>query len=712
MKRIQFITFAVAIALGSSVAAQNVDEIISRFPKLNPLSVPQVEKQTLPNGLRIYLLEDHSLPTVTASVRINCGSYLEPADKIGLADMCGEVMRTGGTTKWTGDQIDEQLEGVGATVETGIDLLFGTGFMNTLTEYTDLGLEVLSEVLQHPVFDPDKVELAKVNQRSSISRRNDDAEDIGRREFRKIIYGAESPYARYPEYATISAITRDDLVAFHKAWLHPENVQIAVWGDFKKGEMIAKLTKYFGKWQKGTAPVPAPPKVDYKYSSKVHYVEKNDINQSKIYIGHIGGLQTDTDYPDVIVMNTILGGAFGSRLFNSVRSREGLAYAVFGVYTANVNYPGIFYNFASTKSETTAKAIREIIKEVKRMQTDPPTPEEMKLGKDGYLNSFVFQFDAKSKVINRLLNYDFYGLPADFNLRLKDRIEQCTPEAVNTAAKNRLHPDALQILVVGKGKDFDVPLADLGFGEVETIDITIPSGEPKKELALTPENLSKGKALIEKAVLAHGGLAAFKNVKAVSYKGTLTISTPNGDFPIIVEKLKVYPNQMRETMVVMGRTMHDINNGSSGWKTDPRTQSIVAKSEEEMVKEQDEWSRDLVLLFQNSDAPSYQAVYDGEGTISGTSVDWVAIVTKSGNTMCRLGINGKNGMLACKEYTGETPAGEGKIEEVFEAFSDAGGVKLPSASTQSVNGQKFSQLKLSEILVNPDVAPGSFDKPE
>ena len=712
MKRTLFIISAVAIGLGSSAVAQNVDEIISRFPKLNPLSIPQVDRQTLPNGMRIYLLEDRALPTVTASVRINCGSYLEPADKIGLADMCGEVMRTGGTTKWTGDQIDEQLEGVGATVETGIDMLYGTGYLNTLSEFSDLGLEVLAEVLQRPVFDPDKIELAKVSQRSNISRRNDDAEGIGQREFRKIIYGTESPYARHTEYATISAITRDDLIAFHKTWLHPENVQIAVWGDFKKSEMIAKLTKHFGKWKKGTMPVPPPPKVDYKYSAKVHYVEKNDINQSKIYIGHIGGLQIDPDYPDVIVMNTILGGAFGSRLFNSVRSREGLAYAVRGVYTANVNYPGIFYNYASTKSETTAKAIREIIKEAKRMQTDPPTVEEMKLGKDGYLNSFVFQFDSKSKVINRLLNYDFYNLPADFNVRLKDRIEQCTPEAVNAAANARLHPDALQILVVGKGKDFDVPLADLGFGAVEAIDISIPSGEPKKELALTHENLAKGKALIDKAVAAHGGLAAFKNVKAVSYKGTLTISTPNGDFPLNVEELKAYPNQSKSLITMMGRTMHDINNGASGWKTDPQTQSIVAKSEEDMVKEQDEWSRDLVLLFQSSDAPSYQAVYDGEGAISGASVDWVAIMTKNGNTVCRLGINGTSGLLACKEYTGETPAGEGKIEEVFEAFSDAGGIKLPSTSIRKVNGQKFAQLNLGQILVNPEVAYGSFDKPK
>lgn len=712
MKRIQIGIFVALFAILGSAAAQPIDEIVARFPKLNPLSIPQVDKRVLPNGMRIYLLEDHALPTVTASVRINCGSYLEPADKVGLAEMCGEVMRTGGTTKWTGDQIDEQLEAVGATVETGIDLLYGTAFMNGLSEYTDLGLEVLSEVLQHPVFDPDKIELAKVNQRSTISRRNDDAEEIGSREFKKIIYGANSPYARYAEYATVNAVTKDDLVAFHKMWFHPENIQIAVWGDFKKNDMVAKLTKYFGKWQKGTTAVPPPPKVEYKYESKVYYVEKNDINQSKIYVGHVGGLQTDADYADVTVMNAILGGAFGSRLFNSVRSREGLAYAVFGVYTANVSYPGIFYNFASTKSETTAKAVREIVKEIKRMQTDAPTPEEMKLGKDGYLNSFVFQFDSKAKIINRLLNYDFYGLPADFNVQLKNKIEQVTPEAVTAAAKNRLHPDALRILVVGKGKDFDVPLADLGFGAVENIDVTIPSGEPKRELAVTDENIAKGKQLLDKAVAAHGGLAAFKAVKAISFKGTTTVVTPNGEFPLAMEELKAYPDKSRATMNVMGQTMYEINNGASGWKTDPRARAVVAKTEEDMVKARQDWSRDLITIMATSDAPAYKAVYDGQSDLGGTSVDWVAIVEADGTQACRLAVNSTSGALAGEEFIGESLTGEGLVQQTFEAFGTYGGLKLPQKIVQSMAGQKFATVGWTEIVVNPEVPAGAFDKPQ
>ena len=358
MKRINIIILALAAIMLCALTASAQDVTKLKFPALNPITIPKVEKVTLDNGLRLYILEDNSLPIVQASVRINCGGYLEPTDKLGLASICGQVLRTGGTAKWTGDQIDLALESVGASVETNIGNLNGSASMYTLTENLDLGLEVLAEVLRRPAFSQDKIDLAKVGMRSMISRRNDDPFSIGIREFLKAVYGAESPYARHTEYATIDAITRADLVGFHQACFNPENFQIAIWGDIKKDEIIAKVNQYFGDWAKGSMPIPPPPAVDYKYEPGLAYVAKEDVNQSNIFLGHIGGLVTDPDYPALIVMNNILGGSFASRLFNNVRSKEGLAYSVGGAYTANVSYPGTFYSFASTKSETTAKAIK------------------------------------------------------------------------------------------------------------------------------------------------------------------------------------------------------------------------------------------------------------------------------------------------------------------------------------------------------------------
>ena len=399
---------------GVTLHAQDVDKI--DFPKLNKLNIPDVDKVTLENGMRLYLLEDKSLPIFNVSVRINCGSYLDPFDKVGLASICGMVMRTGGTEKWTGDQIDEMLEGIGASVEVGIGDISGSAGINVLSDYQDLALEVLAEVLRRPVFDEDKIDLAKMQQRSAISRRNDDVGGVALREWRKLVYGSDT-YFRNPEYATIEAITRDDLMAFHKDYVAPENIQMAIIGDYDRDAVLETVNKYFAAWARGGVPVPPVPKVDYDWRTKVYYVEKPEAKQSFIRIGHLGGLVTDDDYADKIVMNSILGSGHGSRLMDAVRTKMGLAYSVGGRYISNIAYPGYFFAVGSTEPDNTVKTAREMIKQIKTMQTDLPTEDEMHKGKDGYLNSFVFNFDTKREVVTRMMNYDFHGLPADFFVR-------------------------------------------------------------------------------------------------------------------------------------------------------------------------------------------------------------------------------------------------------------------------------------------------------
>ncbi len=694
---------------GFTATAQDVSKL--HYPPLSPLSIPKVEKITLDNGIRLYLLEDKSLPLFHVAAIMNCGAYLEAPEKIGLADVCGEVLRTGGTAKWTGDQLDETLESVGGSVETSIGLLTGSASVNVLSDYRDLGLEILSEVLRRPAFAQDKIDLAKVTRRSGISRRNDDPTSIGRREFRKMIYGPQSVYARHSEYKTISAITREDLVAFQKKYISPENIQMAIWGDYKRADLMAAVKKYFGDWPKGGTPTQKPPKVDYQFVNKVCLAEKGDVNQSNIYIGHIGGLMTDPDYPSLIVMNSILGGSFGSRLFNSVRSREGLAYAVFGVYNANIAYPGMFYNFASTKSGTTIKAIREIIKEIKRIQTDPPTAEEMTLGKDGYLNSFVFNFENKAEVVTRLMSYDYYGLPDDFLMKEKEGVEKVLPTDVTNAARANIHPDGLQILVVGKSADFELPLDSLGMGPTQKIDITIPSAEEKKKLTVTPEKLSKGKELLDKAVVAHGGSAAFAQVKSVAVKGTRTIVTPQGEFTGEVEGITVYPDKSKSVLTIMGFKQVDIRNGQTGWRTD-RTGNLAEKSADDVKDSNAGAARNTIALFMGSASSAYDAVYDGSGEVGGKKVEYVAIADKGGDLICRLGFDAATNQLVSKSYTGKSAGGETALEETYADYKTVSGIVMPMNTTTMAGTQKVSTMQISDFVVNGEVPPNAFDKPE
>ncbi len=442
-----------------------------KYPRLRDVQVPQVERVTLANGMRLFLLEDHELPLVNISVRIRTGSVHEPAEKVGLASITGQVMRTGGTATRTGDEIDEELESIAASVETGIGLNSGSASMSVLKQDLDTGLAILADVLRNPAFRQDKIELAKMQHRSAISRRNDDVGEIAGREFDKLIYGPASVYARQTEYATIDNISRDDLIAFHKKYFGPNNAMLAVWGDFDTRQMIEKIEKAFEGWQKVDLDLPETPKVRYEFGTTVNVVRKDDVNQSNVYLGHIGGLMSDPDYFALIVMNKILGGGFTGRLFKNVRSREGLAYSVFGAYSANYDYPGEFYVGCQTKSESTVHAIRAMIGEVEKIRQDEVTDEELALAKDSFLNSFVFNFDTKGEVVNRLMTYEYFDYPADFLQRIKQNVEKVTKADVLRVAKKHLQPDKLQILAVGRPDDFDEPLSVLG--PVNKIDITI-----------------------------------------------------------------------------------------------------------------------------------------------------------------------------------------------------------------------------------------------
>jgi len=444
------------------------------FGPLSPIKMPKVEKTELPNGLKLLLVEDVEFPTIDIFALVRTGSVFDPAAKIGLASITGSVLRTGGTKTKTGDQIDKELDTLAATVSTSIAMTSGMISVSVLKEDFDKALGILADILTDPAFPQDKIDLAKVQQRTSVSRRNDNISAITSREFNKLIYGKDSPYARHTEYAGIEAITRQDLVDFYNAYYYPNNTSMAVWGDFKAKDMIAKLTAALGKWKKGKAAAEPWPKVAAQDKYSVNFVDKPDVNQSNIMLGHIGGLMNNPDLPALNIMNQILSF---ERMFKRIRTDEGLAYSVWGSYGASYVSPGTFSCGAQTKSQSTVYAIEIMLKEVKQIMDEEVSDEELAKAKDGYLNSYVFNFQTKSQVLNRMLTYAYFGYPLDFTEKQKAGVEKVTRADILRVAKKYLKPDKVQILVVGKQADFDKPLSTLG--NVNVIDITIPAAKQK-----------------------------------------------------------------------------------------------------------------------------------------------------------------------------------------------------------------------------------------
>ena len=442
------------------------------IPKLPAFHPAQPKRFVLPNGMVIFLQEDHELPTIDGTARIRGGERSVPADKTGLTDVYGEVWRTGGTKTQTGDQLDDFLEQRAAKVETGGSGDSTTVSWSCLKEDFDDVFRVFDDVLRNPEFRAEKIEIAQKGMYDAISRRNDDPGEIAGREAAKLVYGANNPYARVPEYKTIAAVTRQDLVEWHGKYVHPNNIILGVVGDFDSAKMEAKLREAFARWLKGPAAsnpeiMPDPAKPGY------YEVDKTDINQSHIQMVALGITRKNPDYFATSVFNEAFGGGFSSRMFGDIRTTKGLAYAVGGGIGAGWDHQGMLRLMVSTKSATTIESIQALDDEIADLGKRPINDEEIKRAKDSILNSFVFRFDSPDKVLQEKMAYEFYGYPLDFLENFQKGIEGVTKQDVARVAAKYLHRDQVAVLVVGNVKEFDKPLSSLG--TVTKLDITIPA---------------------------------------------------------------------------------------------------------------------------------------------------------------------------------------------------------------------------------------------
>ncbi len=447
-----------------------------KFPPLKEIQIPKIEETTLANGMKVYMLENHELPLVRGSALIRTGNLFDPADKVGLASATGETIRSGGTSKLSGDQIDEQLENIAADVESQIDENSGTISFSTLKERTDEVLSIFHDVLTDPAFRPDKIELWKAQANSGIERRNDEPMGITAREFSDIVYGRNNPYGWKMEHATVSKINRDDIVAFYKRYYFPANIILTVQGDFSAPEMKVKIEKLFGTWSYAQPPVPPFPKVDNQAKPGIYLAMKPDVTQSSFALGHLGGKFSDKDYPALEVMAIILGGGFHSRLFRQVRSKLGYAYDVGAGWGATYDHPGVFEIEGSTKSPTTVDTLKAVAAEVRKIRAEDVTDEELKTARDTVLNGFVFAFDTPSKTLNRLVRYRYFGYPDDFIFQYQKAIGEVTRADVLRVAKQYVDPSKFVVVVTGNPKDFGTPLSTLEL-PVSDIDLAIPGSK-------------------------------------------------------------------------------------------------------------------------------------------------------------------------------------------------------------------------------------------
>ncbi|HKO59344.1 MAG TPA: insulinase family protein [Thermoanaerobaculia bacterium] len=694
------------VLVAGSAAAQVKDYREIKTPALRSFTMPQPKRIQLDNGMVIFLQEDHELPLIRGTARIRGGGRDVPAEKAGLAGIYGQAWRTGGTDSKTGDQLDELLESRAARVETfGGDDSASVTF-DTLKGDFDTVFPIFVDVLQHPAFRQEKIDLAKTQANTNISRRNDEPLGIAGRETARLGYGTDSPYARQPEYATIASITRDDLLAFHKKYTHPNNIILGLVGDFDSAAMEQKLRSTFGAWPKGPAAPKAAPAGGTPAAPGVYFIPKDDVTQAYINLVHAGTTRNNPDYYPLLVMNEILGGGFSGRLMNEIRSKLGLAYSVGGGVGAEWDHPALFRVSMGTKSGSVAQAIDALKGQLAALHNQPFTNEELALAKESILNAFIFNSDSKAKVLNQRMGLEFYGYPADWWQQYAKNVEKVTAADVARVAKQYVHPDQVALLVVGKEKDFDKPMSSLG--TVKTIDITIP--EPgAKPSAAGPSAAAPAKTSADGTALVHklrdfvGGKAKIDAVNAVHTVMTMTAQGPQGPMEVEVDSTVRYPDASRRVIKTPMGEMTQVYTADTAFMSTPQGLQDIPSSQSSMVR--NEMKAELVAILKNADNPAY--TFNVTGTEKVGDVTAQVLEVNTGATTSKWYIDPATGRLLRKVSQGRM----GEQTTDYSEWKQFGGLNLPTAYTLTTNGEKTGGGTVKTIDVNPTVDPSIFTRP-
>lgn len=470
MKHI-FISICLTLfALTSTFAADNgkANPRTMQFPPLR-FDIPKAERVVLECGMPVFLLRDPELPIINISAMVRTGSVYEPAAFSGLSSLTGMVMRSGGAAGLTPEQMDDELEFMASSVESGISSDMGTVSLTSLSKNFSRTLKIFSDVLLRPDFSEKRVDIARKHLIEGLRRQNDDPKEIAAREIRKAIY-AGHPLGDVPTIESAKAITRQEMVDFHRRFFRVDNMILAVSGDFDRATLLRELNTVFGK----SATLPATVLPDIPQPTPVFKAEtlygKKEVNQTVIRMGHLGITKDSPDLYAIRILDYILGGSFTSRLTMEIRTNQGLAYSVGSYFDIGRRFTGSFIAETETKAESTGKAINLMQSIIAGMTKEPVTDQELKSAQEYIINSFMFGFTTPASIVTQRARLEFYGYAPDYLENYRDNISRVTKADVLAAARKHLKPEAFKLVLVGDAAKFDKPLA--GFGNVRELDLT------------------------------------------------------------------------------------------------------------------------------------------------------------------------------------------------------------------------------------------------
>ncbi len=459
----------VALVSGSRLSAQ--DKLPPTPGSLRPYAVPSVQTFTLGNGLRILLVERHSLPVVTARFIVDAGAMREPAEKNGLAVLTGNLLSEG-AKGMTGAQIAERMADLGAQFGTLGDNGSAYVAVTSLTNVFPQALALAASTLTDPTFSQSDFDRLRAQTTAAYQRNQSTVEGIGSRVFNIAIYDPSTPYSRPSAgtAASLAAITRDDVVNWHKTMYSPKNTTLILIGDLTPASARAAAEKAIGSWNT-PAPALSPfvGKGQAVTANRVILVDRPGSVQSQIIVGQPTVGYENDDMLKLLATSRVLGGGFSSRINMNLREKHGWSYGAFSNYSP-FKGTGAFYISSTVRTNATDSALAESVKEYRRLASEAVPATELSDQVTNVVSSFPSSVQTVQGLMSRLTNVVVYGLPLDYYSTYRERLASVTPADVTRIGSSYLKPDALTIVAVGDLKTIEAPVRALNLGTVEVWD--------------------------------------------------------------------------------------------------------------------------------------------------------------------------------------------------------------------------------------------------
>ena len=708
-----------AVLLPVAVQAQTRNWPSERPPRpiaAREVKFPPFAVRTLANGLQVIAVSHHEQPAVSVRLIVRAGAAQDPADKPGVAALAATLLDQG-TAGRTAEQIANAVDSIGGAmgVGAGTDLSFINAVV--MKDGLNLALDVVADVALRPAFAPEEIERQRQQSLSGMQVSYEDPEFLADIVFDRLVYGFH-PYGR-PQTGTpqsIAALTRDDLVAFHKKWFGANNAILAIVGDVTADEAFAGAERAFGKWARAETEVlkniaPPPP------TRRLVIIDKPGSVQTEIRAGNIAIPRKHNDYMALDLASKVLGGEGANRLFRVLRTERGLTYGASADFNALKEWGDIVAQ-TNTKSETTGETLRLMVDEIWKIQRDRVGDRELEGAQEYLTGSFPLTIETPSQIATQILNAVFFGLDMNELQTYRERVNAVRVDDVQRVARAYLSPDRLTIVLVGDaatvtrqlpGAGFDkfevIPLTDLDLGSADLRRKPATRGagggyRPVSFLVPVSEHQSDGaKTILHRAIAAKGGHARLQSIKTVRLEGTMTTESIGKPIPFPVVMSIEYPSRFRmEASMPEGKVVQVYADGRFWVETQAGVNELDAKSAGPVRAIID---RDIVqVLLRAAAGQVVVREVDSDNPQTGAIE-----LSGQGLAPVTLFVNRDNGLIEKARYLDDR---YGRTEELFSDYRTVDGIRFPFHTVVRRANLPPLERDIKTIRYNVPLSPALF----